>query len=36
MPFPNKDCVKANKNEPYNCIFGDKLQKYIKTDMFLI
>ena len=24
-PFPNEDCVKANKNEPYLCFFGDKL-----------
>ena len=24
-PFPNKDCVKANENEPYLCFFGSKL-----------
>jgi hypothetical protein len=35
-PFPNADCVNANINAPYKCIFGDYLQKYIKSDLFLI
>jgi hypothetical protein len=35
-PFPNADCLNAYKNEPHNCFFGDYLQKYIKSDMFLI
>jgi len=36
IPFPNQDCVDANKNEVHKCFFGDEIHKHIKSDLFII
>lgn len=35
MP-PTGDCVKANQNEPFRCMFAEELIKYMKTPVFAI